>query len=241
VRWGKRVVGALLLLYAALVVYPQPLFACELRYGNVVLHSHRDLAPRALEILEDVRVRLARCEWDQGGGSHHVFLCDGWPGFRFFNPFSRGEPKGVANPVTRNLFIANPDLEAGRAYGADAKGGTSRGLAGAIAHEVTHDLIRSRFGLFGARALPNWKVEGYCEYVAGEGTFDVARGVALLKAGTFDRSPAFRYLHWRLLATYALEVERIGAERFFADELALPGLDARMVAALRDGSFRPAP
>ena len=51
----------------------------------------------------------------------------------------------------------------------------ARSLSGVIAHEITHLLIRKKFGYWRNLTMPTWKKEGYAEYVAGGSTLPYLR------------------------------------------------------------------
>ena len=74
-----------------------------------------------------------------------------------------------------------------------------------MAHEITHGLIRRRLGLWRGVFLPAWVAEGYCDYVAGEGSFPEATGRYLLATGRTDPSPSFHYYEDRQMVRYLVE------------------------------------
>src|SRR6478735_8567325 len=81
-RWARpaKATGLVLALVFAgwlgLVLYPQPLFAFELRRANVVLHGRVPLASEGGPLLEEVVRRVARSPLYDPLRVHHVFLCD---------------------------------------------------------------------------------------------------------------------------------------------------------------------
>ncbi len=70
-----------------------------------------------------------------------------------------------------------------------------RSLSGTITHERTHMLIRRRFGFVAAALLPQWKAEGYPDYVAQESSLSDA-DVARLRAAHIPH-PAIAYYEGR--------------------------------------------
>src|SRR5205823_1539684 len=105
--------------------------------------------------------------------------------------------------------------------------------------EVTHNLISDFLGWSGSYRLPRWKAEGYCDYIAAESSFDFDEGLRILRAGGKEDSSSFRYFRWRMLATYALDVERMPLQKFFGRECTLEDLEMRMKQALLAGRFHP--
>jgi hypothetical protein len=68
-----------------------------------------------------------------------------------------------------------------------------------IAHERTHALLLSHYGILTEYFLPTWKKEGYCEYVGGHPSFDFDEGKRLIRERRDGRSPAFRYFEFYLM------------------------------------------
>ena len=64
----------------------------------------------------------------------------------------------------------------------------------------------------GNRKLAVWKKEGYCEYIGGEGAFDLNAGTKMIYNGVNSASPAFQYLKYRLLVTYLLNEKKLDFE-----------------------------
>lgn len=67
---------ALLALWLALVVHPEPLFAHELERGPVILYSREPLAADAGPMLEEALRRVKRSPFFDAKRRHAVFLCD---------------------------------------------------------------------------------------------------------------------------------------------------------------------
>lgn len=74
-------------------------------------------------------------------------------------------------------------------------------------------LIIARLGLIGSLRAPTWVVEGYCDYVAREGSFPEQRGLALLASGSTDPSESFQYFVGRQLVTYLIEQKKMTFEQ----------------------------
>lgn len=68
-----------------------------------------------------------------------------------------------------------------------------------------HGLIRRRLGLWRSLRTPNWIVEGYCDYVAGGGSFPEEEGDRILAAGETDPSHSFRYFRYCKRGTQLIE------------------------------------
>ncbi|MDG3003817.1 hypothetical protein [Paludisphaera mucosa] len=204
-RRFERPFVALTLAYAALHAFPQVLFAHSIRERGITLYSSRPIPPAAAERLGKARDLIDRCELAAPGRTERIFLCNSPWLYRFFAPLSGGA-FAVSAPLTDNVFVAAADLDADVACSLAAEYRT-RAFTGLVAHEATHGLIRRRLGLWRASRLPLWLVEGYCDYVAGGGSFPEAEGRRLDVAGETHPSPAFRYFQYRMRVTRLLEQE----------------------------------
>src|SRR5687768_4594285 len=81
-------------------------------------------------------------------------------------------------PFVNNIIINKTDIPADLVI-MNREERNSRSLSGVIAHEVTHLLIRERYGTLAASTMPIWKNEGYCEHIAGDTTITFAEGIRL--------------------------------------------------------------
>ena len=94
-----------------------------------------------------------------------------------------------------------------------------------LLHEITHGLLADFSGWWSIRKIPNWKLEGYCEYAA---TFSV-EGMDTNKHyeklmqnylyGEMDQVASGRILYIRasLITWYCMEIEGMPLESFLSD------------------------
>jgi hypothetical protein len=83
-----------------------------------------------------------------------------------------------------------------------------------IAHETVHLFIRKRYGTFAATLMPTWKVEGYCEYVAGDSTITLDEGIRRWRENPNDDT-RYRYIKYHLMVKHLLENEKLGVDEMF--------------------------
>ena len=117
--------------------------------------------------------------------------------------------KGFGALPTTNVFINACDLDKDLVF-RDAPAYNSRSLSGVIAHEVTHLLVRNRFGYFRNLTLPVWKKEGYAEY-AGGSTLPLDTGVRMWKARPNDDT-GYQYFKYYMIVRYLLEHEKVSVD-----------------------------
>lgn len=227
----QQVFGAALVLliggYLLVLMFPQPLFPHRLSYKGFTIHSDQPLSRGIYAVLDRTSARLAASAVYDSTARHTIFLSGSYSKFGLFAR-EHFRAFAIRSPVRGHIFVANADPERDLAV-RYAEDHNERRLSGAIAHEVTHSLLRQ---VAGGRDLPRWKEEGYAEYVAGESTFDYTEGVRLLAQGGSDGSPAFRYLKYRLLVEYLLEEKGVGFEEFLRTRFDPWQLEAELVRGM---------
>jgi hypothetical protein len=170
----------LVVLYLLSIFLPTPVFRYRFEHGGVRLHATAPIDGEAARPLLEETDRLLRASGLPASSRvHRVFLTASPRQFAFFA--NRGYGAFAVNyPVVRTLFLAPSDLQTGRIRANRAEHHTRR-LSAVLAHEITHTLTEEELGIWGAFRLPEWKREGVSDYVARESSFDIHRGIALLR------------------------------------------------------------
>jgi hypothetical protein len=154
------------------------MFPHQTLIGQTPVYSSRPLSLEIRKIVAaaDARVRTSDL-FTPDVQRRPIFLTDGGPRWWLLSIGASGS-FALTRPFGEAVVINRSRSDVDRAYNGAALGG-ERSLSGVIAHERTHILIRRRFGMFADRTLPNWKVEGYCDHVAGGGTLSDAQASTL--------------------------------------------------------------
>jgi hypothetical protein len=206
-RLGLVLVG-LVAAYAALLLYPKPLFASTAGDAGVLLHARQPLPPQAREILADVRRRVARSPFYDPAGTYDLFLCDDSRLFTAFTLWDR-RAGGVSHwTLTGNIFLRPAHVENNRLLSpAGHEVPEERTLAYFMAHEITHTMVARRIGRVNYARLNHWQAEGYADYVGKAGAFDYARSLAAFQADELKLDPrrSGLYLRYQLLVQHLLE------------------------------------
>ena len=200
-RQAERVAVAAFLAYAALHAYPQPLFAYSVNAHDITLYSRQPLPAAAVDRLAAARALLDRSELAPPGRPERVFLCDSPWLYRVFAPLKSGS-FAISMPATGNIFIADADIPPDLVTSSSK---VQRSLSGVLAHEVTHNLIRRRLGIWRPMILPDWVVEGYCDYVSRSGSYPEVRGQAMLTTGRAPDSDSARYYLYRRMVAHLID------------------------------------
>lgn len=189
--------------YLALHLFPQTLFAHSVTVGRISVYSRHPLPEQATSSVERAIHLLDRSELFEGDRNEKIYVCDSPALFRLFSPKSPAA-FGISVPITNNVFLASADFASDtvRRFGDRYN---TRSLSGVIAHELTHGHIRGCLGLIPGMRLSAWRSEGYCEHVAGEGSFPDEKGMQLFLTGDEDESAAYRYFMYRMIVSYLID------------------------------------
>lgn len=201
--YTKRTFSLIGFAYVLLLFFPQPLFAHSARVGQFNFHSDRPITPEIKAIVERATAKLSLSPLYAPSDSYNVYIAaDRWRR-TLLMPRSPGA-YGVSVILTGNTVLNRCDIEHDICTNDQPKF-NQRPMHAVLAHESTHHLIARELGIVAFLRLPTWKNEGYCEYVAGDPSFDVTRGERLIRNGKTHGSHAFRYLTYLLAVRSCLD------------------------------------
>ncbi len=227
----ERATAILAVCYLGLQAFPQVLFAHSFTAQGVTVYSRAPLPPETTACLDRAAGLLRQSELAVPGRAERVFVCNSPWLFALFSPTS-GRAFAFSVPLTDNVFIADADFARDAAHNSAPLYNT-RSLSSVLAHEITHGLIRHRLGWWRATTLPAWVAEGYCDDVAQESSFPVAKGRPLMAAGRNDPSASFDYFKYRQMVRYLKEDRHLSFEQIVALKNDAPAVEAETRQALR--------
>ena len=231
-RVGRYLFLSLAAAYLLLLNFPQVLFAHEVSYKNFTVYSREPLDQSVYTMLDKVEARLSASPLNTPDVKPKIFLTGSHRLYSALslnigaNSFGKGLPLLPAS----NVFINQTDVGQDLVF-RKAPINTQRSLSGVVAHEVTHLLIRKKFGYVKNVTMPTWKKEGYCEYVAGGSTLDYETGVRLWKANPGDGT-GYQYFKYYMLVKYLLETEKLTVEELFTRDIDTTALEAKVLSSL---------
>ena len=222
--------AAIFAAYFLTLIFPQYLFAHEVSHKNFSVYSRQPLDENIKRVLDSADERLKKSPLYEPEVKEKIFLSDS---FAFYAFLSSVKHKSFANtiPGVGNIRVNKSDIPSDSVFRA-SETDNRRSLSGVIAHEVTHNLIRRKFGLVNSFTnLPNWKDEGYCEYVAGETTLSFEEGVRRWKENP-NRDAGYDYFKYHQMVKYLLEDEKISVEELFEKDFDEKDLEAKVFAKI---------
>jgi hypothetical protein len=208
-----RIARYAFLLFAAafvfLLVYPQVLFAHEVRYKNFTVYSRQPLDQNIYAVLDKVEAQLSKSPINDTSVHPKIFLTNSQKLYSVLSLYLGSNSFGKGYPLlpTSNVFINETDASRDLVF-RKAETGNQRSLSGVLAHEITHLHIRKKFGYIKNITTPAWKKEGYAEYIAGGSTLDYETGVKMWKANPSDGT-GYQYFKYYLTVKYLIEDEKL--------------------------------
>ncbi len=216
--------------YGLLISFPQMLFAHEVSYKNFKVFSREPIDDNIYAVLDEAQAKLSTSAFKEEVRPQ-VFIADSFNTYTLFANV-KNKSFGITNPLlpTSNNFINRSDVARNLAFRSSEKD-NKRSLSGVIAHEATHLVIRKRFGYVQAFLMPSWKVEGYCEYVAGSQTLDFETGVKRWKENPNDDAD-YEYFKYLQMVKYLLDTEKASADELFTKDFNTEEIEAAVFKSL---------
>lgn len=216
------VAGAFAVVLLVLSV-PQPFFRVSASAKNLTLFSDQPFAPGAGQrVLELVEAKLAKSPLYTAGQNHQVFICNARWRQRLFFTYVYGAGGVNYYPVTTNVFLRDSIIEENCLIG--PKGSRvpgERTLDYFIAHEIAHSLTGQAVGPIDYYRLPQWKREGYADYV-GKGAafnYDEAKQAFLANDPKMDYAKTGLYWRFNLLVAHLLDKQHWSPQRVLEEPI----------------------
>ena len=218
--------------YVLLLCFPQVLFAHQVTYKNFTVYSRQPLDQNVYAMLDKVEARLATSEINNTQVRPKIFLTNSQRLYSLLSVYigANSFGKGFGVLPTNNVFINEADVPKDLVY-RHAPAFNQRSLSEVVAHEVTHLLVREKFGYVKNITTPAWKKEGYAEYVSGGTTLDYATGANMWKANP-QNDRGYQYFKYYLMVKYLLDHDRLTVDELFTRDINRAGLEAKVLATL---------
>ena len=185
-RISRRILRAILWLITALLVlfglqltalaFPQPFFSHRAQAGAVTIYSGDSRKSELDALASEADRRLQASSLYDSTRSDRVFVFDNEGLFRTYArvSFLRPDLQGFCLSIFNNSYINVPRIQrlAGYANPIPKFSIAEGSLVHVIVHEIAHTYLFDHIGRSTWKALPLWKREGYCEYVANKAIID---------------------------------------------------------------------
>jgi hypothetical protein len=221
--WAGVAVGTAALLFGAVLMWPDPLFAYSLGTEKIVVVSDRPITATGGErFLRDCERLLERSPLKATARQYRIYIAnENWRHRLFFIPSP--DAWGLTYSIFGGPAVLSPlNFETGRVVHWGYVGTPPRTAAWLCGHELTHIIEAEHAGRFSFYRVPRWAWEGLADYVGIENreTFEQLRDAIgdrpvnipmMIRYGSYPR--------YRLLVTYFLEKKGWTAEQLMQTRL----------------------
>lgn len=198
---GWMMAGVVLAALLACEVCPWALaFPHQARIGATTIYAEAPIPPRIREIVARADGLVSRSAVWAPDTPRQIYLTKGGWRWRLLALQSSGA-FGLRRPFLHAIVLNRSDVARDRIVNGRDPAGV-RTLSGVIAHETTHMMAAFRLGEVRAALMPNWKREGYADYVAQESTLSDEEAARLRAANAHSR--ALDYYDYRKRVEMAL-------------------------------------
>ncbi len=233
---GTAAIAVVALIWVLLSL-PQPFFHTSVSAKNLALYSDQPFTPTAGQhVLSLVEAKLAASPLYSAAQKHSVFICNARWRQRIFFTYQYGVGGVNYYPFTTNVFLRDSVIAENCLIGPGGNRVTGeRTLDYFIAHEITHSLTGQAVGGIAYHRLPQWKREGYADYV-GKGTafnYDEAKRAFLANDPKMDWAKSGLYWRFHLLVAHLLDKQQWSVQRVLDDPIEQQTVEA-MIRAEKD-------
>ena len=206
-----------------LLCIPHAFFQTPVSAKNLTLYSDQLFTPAAGQhVLELAEAKLATSPLYFPQQTHQIFICNARWRQRIFFTYSYGVGGVNYYPITTNVFLRDSIIEENCLIGPNGnRVAADRSLDYFIAHEIAHSLTGQAIGAIAFQRLPQWKREGYADYV-GKGAafnYDEAKQLFLVNDEKMDYATSGLYLHFNLLVAHLIDKQHWSVQRLLTDPI----------------------
>lgn len=230
IKWSGIAVGLLaviILLAIGVLTTPGPFFPEEKQYGAITVHSEIPIGRETDSIMAEVFTRLEAVPIYDPEKRFNLCLCYAQDKFTFFARLTRRANRIMGFNLWGNVYINGDFLK----ELAISTGGKPKYMAreGSMVHVITHELMHgyldARRG-FSFKSLPEWKVEGYCEYGVNQyiaprdSGYSISERIDIyLDDSLWNRVASTHRPHykWGLMMEYLINVKGMGFDQVMAN------------------------
>lgn len=213
---------------------PQLFFHTSVSAKNLTLYSDQAFTTESGQrVLELAEAKLARSPLYSAAQKHLVFVCNARWRQRIFFSYQYGGGGVNYYPITTNVFLRDSIIEENCMIGPNGKRvENARPLDYYVAHEIAHTLTGQAVGAIAYHRLPQWKREGYADYV-GKGAafhYDEAKRAFLANDPKMDYAQSGLYWRFHLLVAHLLEKKHWSVQQMLTEPIEQSAVEAMIRA-----------
>jgi hypothetical protein len=182
-RWPIAVLVMAFVLQVGLLAFPQVLLGNHAEAGSVVVFYRGDQDAAVQDMVADADHRLRAGGFGDPGNPERIFFFRDQGLYSLFARLARVpiEAQGFGASILGTTYVSGPRVEAlGERTGRAPRYSVWEGsIPHTMAHEVAHLFMVDSIGRSTWKSLPQWKQEGYPEYIANIGLIRADSSAAL--------------------------------------------------------------
>jgi|GEM_PF-4283366 len=231
--WFGGIIGliiVLILLDIGILATPGLFFPEGKQYRSITVHAETPIGPEIDSIMAEVLVRLDAVPIYDPEKKYNLCLCSTQEKFTFFSQLTVRANRIMGFCLLGSAYV-NGDFikELAVRTGGQPKYLTREGSIVHVAtHELMHGYINNAYGSIAARSLPEWKLEGYCEYGVNQFVAPRDSGYTIperidiyLDDSRWNPTAVVHRPHyiWGLMMEYLINVRGMSFEQVMADSV----------------------
>ena len=216
-------IGSICATIFLLLNLPQPFFQTSVRAKNLTMYSDQSFMPASGQyLLELVETKLQKSPLYSAAQKHQIFICNARWRQRLFFTYQYGVGGVNYYPLTTNVFLRDSIIAENCLISPNGNRVVAdRSLDYFIAHEIAHTLTGQAVGGIAYHCLPQWKREGYADYV-GKGApfnYDEAKRAFLADDRKMDYAKSGLYWRFNLLVAHLLDKKHWSIQQLLTEPI----------------------
>ncbi len=216
-------IGSICATIFLLLNLPQPFFQTSVRAKNLTMYSDQSFMPASGQyLLELVETKLQKSPLYSAAQKHQIFICNARWRQRLFFTYQYGVGGVNYYPLTTNVFLRDSIIAENCLISPNGNRVVAdRSLDYFIAHEIAHTLTGQAVGGIAYYRLPQWKREGYADYV-GKGAafnYDEAKRAFLADDRKMDYAKSGLYWRFNLLVAHLLDKKHWSIQQLLTEPI----------------------
>ena len=216
-------IGSICATIFLLLNLPQPFFQTSVRAKNLTMYSDQSFMPASGQyLLELVETKLQKSPLYSAAQKHQIFICNARWRQRLFFTYQYGVGGVNYYPLTTNVFLRDSIIAENCLISPNGNRVVAdRSLDYFIAHEIAHTLTGQAVGGIAYYRLPQWKREGYADYV-GKGAafnYDEAKRALLANDTKMDYEKSGLYWRFNLLVAHLLDKKHWSIQQLLTEPI----------------------
>ncbi len=219
---------------------PGPFFEEKKQYGSITVYSEKPIGQVTDSIMSEILLRLEEVPIYDSVKKYNLCLCSTQKKFTFFARLTSRANRIMGFYIFGSAYVNEDFINELKIR----TGGQPRYLTreGSVVHVATHELMHGYLieahGSIAARALPEWKIEGYCEYGVNQyvaprdSGYTISERISIyLDDSLWNPTAEVHRPHyiWGLMIEYLINVKGLNFEQVMEESISFENIYTEMM------------